>query len=140
MQKLLWVCLGGAAGSGIRFLVSEWSVRRFGPGLPVGTLAVNVLGCLLIGAVLELAASTPWISPAARVGLASGVLGGLTTYSAFAWESTNMAVRGDKRMAIAYLLTTTLLCAGACLAGMSAARTLAGSVAERVTPPAEPGE
>src|SRR5688500_9280184 len=103
MERFLWVCLGGALGTGIRYLVSEGALRTFGSAWPWGTLAVNVVGCLLMGALMQAALSTPSITPTLRLALGTGFLGGLTTYSAFDWEATTMVRAGASGRAALYL-------------------------------------
>ena len=88
MERFLLVGLGGFLGSGLRFLISGW-VQRLAPTsvFPWGTLAVNVLGCFVLGGVYGLAESRGVFGPAARLFLFIGLLGGFTTFSTFAWET-----------------------------------------------------
>jgi CrcB protein len=81
-MRLALVCLGGAFGSGTRFLLAEWIGKAAGPGLPWGTWAVNVIGCFLIELVV-MAGAREHLSSTAVLTLTTGVLGGFTTYSAF---------------------------------------------------------
>jgi fluoride exporter len=81
------VAVGGAVGSVFRFLVGIWFLQRVGPGFPWGTFAVNISGAFAIGVVLELAQTRIGLNPYARLFLATGVLGGYTTFSAFAYET-----------------------------------------------------
>jgi CrcB protein len=89
------VAFGGAIGSVLRFLCAGLA-HALMPGLlfPVGTLAVNVLGSSAIGLIGGLAEGRAFLVPDLRVFLFSGVLGGFTTFSAFAWETLGMAVDG----------------------------------------------
>ena len=82
MTRLVLVALGGALGSVLRYLVANAAVAWAGPTFP-GTLAVNLVGSFLIGLVQSLAVESLSISEEARLFLATGVMGGLTTYSAF---------------------------------------------------------
>src|SRR5688500_12739665 len=118
MERFLWVCLGGALGTGIRYLVSEGALRTFGSAWPWGTLAVNVVGCLLMGALMQAALSTPSITPTLRLALGTGFLGGLTTYSAFDWEATTMVRAGASGRAALYLGVTVAGCFAAGLLGV----------------------
>ena len=81
------VALGGAFGSALRYLVGQWFLERFGPGFPWGTFTINVSGAFLIGIVLQLAASRIGLHPYLRLFLATGILGGFTTFSTFAYET-----------------------------------------------------
>ena len=87
MPNLLLVMLGGAVGAGARHLAGVAGLRWLGPGFPWPTLFVNLLGSLLMGLLAG------WLvqkggSEQARLFLAVGVLGGFTTFSAFAYETT----------------------------------------------------
>lgn len=122
MDRLLYVCLAGGLGSGVRYLVSEWSLRTFGPGFPVGTLIVNIAGCFAMSLVMFLATETAQLSPALRVALASGFMGGLTTYSAFNYETMKLIESKSYGLALASFAATTLLCLLAGVLGALAAR------------------
>jgi fluoride exporter len=88
LSQLLWVGLGGFLGSVGRFVISGL-FNRLSPALafPVGTLAVNVLGCFLLGLLHGLAESRNMLGTDIRIFLFIGVLGGFTTYSTFGFES-----------------------------------------------------
>lgn len=100
----LLVALGGAAGSSLRYVLAQ----RWDDRLPRGTLAVNVLGSLLLGFLAALS-----VSGQAAALLGTGFCGGFTTYSAFAVQAHGL---GPRRGA-AYLLVTTVLAVGACALG-----------------------
>jgi fluoride exporter len=118
----LWVFVAGGVGSVARWLVSLGCLAAFGPLFPVGTLTVNLVGCFLIAALFETAVSTDKISAALRVTLASGFIGGFTTYSAFSNELFTYFRDGALGLAAAYLIATVLGCLGACLLGQLGAR------------------
>lgn len=115
------VCLGGALGTGARYLVGGLAARWLGAELPYGTLLVNVVGSFLIGLVQELALAAV-MPERARLVLAVGVLGGFTTYSAFAYESLRLAAGGAWGPAALYVGLTGVLCFAACLLGVGAGR------------------
>ncbi len=88
LTQALLVGAGGFIGSALRFLLGGWVQRLSATAaFPFGTLAVNVLGCLLIGMLAGFAESRQALEPGMRLFLIAGVLGGFTTYSAFAFES-----------------------------------------------------
>jgi CrcB protein len=101
MAKLLLVAAGGFIGSVLRYvmsgLVQDWSRRD---DFPVGTLSVNVAGCLVIGLLAELAEARGAFSPEARAFLFVGVLGGFTTYSSFGNETVNLWRDGEGLLAL----------------------------------------
>jgi CrcB protein len=127
MERLLAVCLGGAVGSGTRYLMSGWVMSRAGGGFPWGTLCVNVLGSFLLGAIMRIAATTSWMTPTTQVALTAGVLGGFTTYSSFNYEVTAHLERGAWLLASAYLVGTVSACLAAGFLGQIAARAVVGS-------------
>jgi CrcB protein len=87
LSRILWVGLGGMAGSVARYLLSGWLTKVLGPVFPFGTLAVNLIGSLLLGAIMAIALHTASLGPAAQLGLTTGVMGGFTTYSTFNFET-----------------------------------------------------
>ena len=125
-MHLALVCLGGAVGTGARYLLGGLAIRWLGGEFPHGTLLVNVIGSFLIGLVQELAFGAGLVPENVRVVLAVGVLGGFTTYSAFAYESLRLAAAGSWGPAVLYVGLTTALCFGACVLGIAAGRLAAG--------------
>jgi len=122
--RLLLVCAGGALGSGARYLVVNASARALGLGFPWGTLAVNVTGSFLVALVMGWAAGGV-ISQEARLLLATGVLGGFTTYSSFNHETLALASEGRVAAAVAYAAVTVAACLAAGIAGIFTVRALA---------------
>jgi CrcB protein len=96
VRDVLIVGCGGFVGSALRYMVSGW-VHRLLPQLvfPVGTLAVNVVGCLLIGVAGGLVAGRQLLGPELRLFLLIGMLGGFTTFSTFAHETMAMTRDGE---------------------------------------------
>ncbi|MEJ2139945.1 MAG: fluoride efflux transporter CrcB [Gammaproteobacteria bacterium] len=89
---ILLVGLGGFVGSGLRFALSNWVQRAITYSqFPVGTLTVNVVGCLLIGYLGGIAEQRQALDASMRLFLLVGVLGGFTTFSTFAYESLSLA-------------------------------------------------
>lgn len=127
MERLVWICLAGAVGTGVRYLVGLWAVQRFGIGFPYGTLIVNVVGCFLIAVVLQLALSFTSFPVNLRLALTTGFMGGLTTYSSFNYETTALVQNGNARTAALYFAITVLGCVTAGLLGTLLARRLAGA-------------
>jgi CrcB protein len=123
MRQLALVCVGGAFGSGARYLVALGAVRWIGVDFPYGTLAVNLIGSFLIGVVQQLAASSV-LSEDNRLLLSTGVMGGLTTYSAFSYETVRLAQLGAWRAAVVNVLLTTVVSLALCVAGMAVGRRL----------------
>ena len=126
MARFLWICLGGAAGTGARYLVSGWVLRALGPSFPFGTLAVNVLGSLCVAVLLYLGTETAALSPTVRLALTTGVMGGFTTYSTFSYETMRSIQDGAWGLALLNVLVTVVACLGACFLGWAGARWMVG--------------
>lgn len=87
MERFLWICVGGAAGTGARYLLSGWAQKLLGGAFPYGTLAVNLLGSFLLAALVHITVTTEWVSPTVRMAITTGAMGGFTTYSTFSYET-----------------------------------------------------
>lgn len=125
MEKFLWVCLAGALGTGVRYLVTLGAQARWGAEWPVGTFVVNVVGCFLIALVSQIALQKSSFSPDLRVIVTTGFLGGLTTYSSFSFETMRFLRLGQTSAACVYFFATTLVCFLALILGDALARTAA---------------
>lgn len=118
MKLILAVALGGALGSVGRYLVNGTVMRFVGSTFPWGTLAVNVLGGLIMGALVELMALAWSPSPALRAFLTVGLLGGFTTFSAFSLETATMIERGAWAPAGAYVVASVVASVGGLFTGL----------------------
>ncbi|RZN79233.1 MAG: fluoride efflux transporter CrcB [Winogradskyella sp.] len=94
MKQLLLVFVGGGFGSALRFLVGKW-LNSSESGIPYGTFAANIIGSLLIGIILGLAAKNDGLSDSQTLLLATGFCGGFTTFSTFAYENHVFLKSGD---------------------------------------------
>ncbi|MGI9570540.1 MAG: CrcB family protein, partial [Desulfobulbia bacterium] len=99
MTMLLAAAGGGAIGAAARYLVGVGAIRLFGMGFPWGTLIVNISGCLIMGIVIEAVALKFSVSNVVRTFLTTGILGGFTTFSAFALDFSFLLQRKDIVMA-----------------------------------------
>jgi CrcB protein len=120
--RLVLVCVGGALGSGARYLVALWAASTLGAAFPFGTLLVNVVGSWFVAVVMDLSLRAGAISPEWRFFLASGIAGGFTTYSAFNYEALRLVEERAYGLAASYVLGTLALCAVAGLLGLATAR------------------
>ena len=125
-MRLALICLGGAIGTGARYLTSLWAAGVFGPAFPAGTLIVNVAGSFFIGFIMQTSAATELISSDVRLMLTTGVMGGFTTYSTFNYETTNYFRSGAWGIGIVNASATFFGCLIAGLAGIALARALFG--------------
>ncbi|WP_370001209.1 fluoride efflux transporter CrcB [Winogradskyella sp.] len=94
MKQLLLVFLGGGFGSVLRFFVGKWLNTSDG-GFPYGTFTANIIGSLLIGIILGLAARNNSLTESQTLLLATGFCGGFTTFSTFAYENHVFLKSGD---------------------------------------------
>jgi fluoride exporter len=124
MARFFWICLGGAIGTGARYLLSGWLLRVAGPGFPWGTLAVNILGSFLLGVLMQVSLTTELIPPTLRLALATGVLGGFTTYSTFNYETLRLLQQDAWLTGAVYLATTVAACLLAGVLGLASGRLL----------------
>ncbi len=121
---LLWIGLGGALGSVLRYLIGASVQRSAHIGFPVGTLAVNVLGCFLIGILAQHYLNIQ-AHPNVRAALITGFCGGFTTFSAFSLETVGLLRGGEYGRTAAYLVLSVSLSILATISGMAAAKAVA---------------
>lgn len=124
MTPILFVALGGALGSVARYGVNVAAARAFGLGFPWGTLAVNVVGGLVMGLLAAVLALKGEASPETKLFLMTGVLGGFTTFSAFSLDAVALYERGEVGLAAAYVAASVALSIGALVAGLALGRAL----------------
>lgn len=109
MTHTLLIALGGALGSALRHLTNQAALRLFGAQFPFGTFTVNLLGSLLMGLLVELVARRFDASTELRLFIATGVLGGYTTFSAFSLDTIALFERGEIGLAALYVVATVAL-------------------------------
>ena len=122
-MQWLAVAVGGAFGAVARHGLWLATTKAFGAAFPWGTFVVNVIGCALIGAVFVAIDEHP-SEPALRALLMTGVLGGFTTFSAFALDAHGLTEAGFPERAALYVVASVLLCLGGCWLGAALARRL----------------
>jgi fluoride exporter len=130
-MRFLLICVGGALGTGLRYLVNVAMVEWLGPVFPYGTLTVNLVGSLIIGIVQEVGTTTPLISDDARLFVTVGMMGGLTTYSTFSYETVKLMEAGAWHQAWINIFGTTALCLTLCFAGIALGRALVAVIGAR---------
>ena len=122
IMTLPQVALGGALGASLRYLTNVAAMRTFGPGFPVATVLVNVLGSFLMGVLVVALAEKGGMRFAPL--LMTGVLGGFTTFSAFSLDAVTLYERGQIALAGGYVLGSVILSLAALVAGMAITRGL----------------
>lgn len=124
MKMALMAAMGGALGAGARYLVGVGALRFFGPGFPWGTLIVNVAGSLMMGVLIASLALRYSLTNEMRTFLATGILGGFTTFSAFSLDFAVLIERKAQGLALLYLGASVGLSILALFSGLYIARTL----------------
>ncbi|HZZ64519.1 MAG TPA: fluoride efflux transporter CrcB [Candidatus Baltobacteraceae bacterium] len=125
LRAVAVVAVGAAVGGVARYLIGAAFLQRLGPGFPWSTLVINVTGSFLLGIVVELALTRAYgITPLVRIFVATGVLGGYTTFSAFSLDTLTLAGDGAFAPALAYAAGSVIVSVGATYAGMVIARLL----------------
>ena len=126
MMEILLVGIGGALGALSRYGLGLVVVRWLGTGFPWATLAINVLGCLLIGMAMGGGVGpTGFLTRELRLLGVIGFLGAFTTFSTFGYETIALLQGGKGGLAVSYVLASVLLGLAAVAGGMLATRSLA---------------
>ena len=108
MQRYLFIAVGGALGSMLRYFIGASVAERFGPRFPTGTLIINVFACFLIGFSIEHLNSHAGINPAWRYLIPIGFIGGFSTFSTFEWEVWSNVTTGAFWVALAYVAVSLI--------------------------------
>jgi len=116
MLRYLYVALGGAIGSMLRYALSGVDFKISNGIFPTGTLLVNLLGSLVIGFLWGMFDRFDF-SPLIRVFLFVGIMGGFTTFSSFSLENLNLLLDGEIKTAVIYILITNIAGIGLAFAG-----------------------
>ncbi len=122
LLNVLLVALGGATGSVLRYLATVVATRWLGPDWPYGTVFVNITGSFLMGLVVEAIARRFGASNELRLLVATGILGGYTTFSSFSLDASMLWERGDGLMSLGYVLLSVGLGICALSAGLALGR------------------
>lgn len=121
----LWVAAGGAVGAAGRYFVGGHMLRLMGPSFPWGTICVNIVGSFVMGILVGLMAHRLNLTPEWRAFLTVGVLGGFTTFSAFALDVAVMFERKAHLLGALYIAASVGLAILALFAGLALAREFA---------------
>jgi len=124
VQNLIGVAFGGACGAAARYSLHLWATRVWGERFPWGTLLINVLGCLLLGFLVELSWRSGWNNPWLRLFVPVGMLGGFTTFSTFSFETLRHAQDGHWGVALLNVAASVTLGVAATALGLWLARGL----------------
>jgi CrcB protein len=109
IKNILLVSLGGAIGSVMRYLCQRWIYQLYPHPFPWGTFMVNIVGCFLIGIFFAASEKVAFISADWKLFLMTGLCGGFTTFSAFAFENMNLLRNGDIVNTLLYTVSSVVL-------------------------------
>jgi CrcB protein len=123
-MKYFIIGLGGAMGAVGRYLLQGLVHQFTGISFPYGTLVVNILGCFLIGFIMELSENRFIIDPQTRLFITVGILGGFTTFSSFGYETFSLLRDGETLRAILNVTLSMVVGLGAVWFGFITARLL----------------
>ena len=121
-MSIIFIAIGGAAGSLCRYGMSNGIYLLLGRSFPYGTLAVNILGSFVMGIVYILMIERASISEELRAGITIGLLGAFTTFSTFSIETINLIESGEILKAGLNILFSVTLCVVGCWLGMNLSR------------------
>lgn len=125
MERFVWICVAGAAGTGARYVIALWTAERLGSAFPYGTLFVNLAGSFAIAVLMHAALTLGW-SATTRAAVTIGFLGGFTTYSSFNYETLRLFEEGARLAGTINIMVTVVGGWMAGLLGLLVAREILG--------------
>ncbi len=110
MKTAATIALFSVVGGLSRYYLSGWVYSHLGRGFPYGTFSVNIIGAYFIGLIMELGLASTLISDTLRIGLTVGLMGGLTTFSTFSYETFRLLEEGQFFVAFTNILASVAVC------------------------------
>jgi len=124
-MRLIYIGIGGFIGAILRYAIGGWMHKVVNqPWLPVGTFAVNMIGCFFIGLLMGMVETRQFLRPEMRLLLITGLLGSLTTFSTFAYESFSLLRDGQSLAALLNIGGQLLIGLFAVMIGVALARAI----------------
>ena len=109
MQKTILIALAGLTGTLLSYWLSGYVARQYGETFPWGTMAVNLIGCLVTGAVFYATEERFLINPTVRTVILIGLLGGFTTFSSYGLQTFTLLRDGEYGLASLNIITSNVL-------------------------------
>lgn len=109
MYKAILIAVAGLLGTLLRYWLSGFVARQYGETFPWGTMAVNLIGCLLTGTMFFLTETRVIVHPTVRMVILIGLLGGFTTFSAYGLQTFSLLRDGELGLAILNVVTSNTL-------------------------------
>ena len=124
MKDFLAISVAAVLGANLRYLLSRFAMKEFGPVFPYGTLIINILGSFIVGLFVTWTTERVLVDPRWRLLVVVGFCGSFTTFSSFAYESMSFFEQGQWGLMLANIFSNNLLCLGGVLAGIALAQAL----------------
>lgn len=124
MKDFLAISVAAIVGANLRYLLSRFSARAFGPVFPYGTLTINIVGSFMVGFFVIWTTERVLVDPRWRLLVVVGFCGSFTTFSSYAYETMAFFEHGQWGLMLANIFSNNLLCLGGALVGMALARAL----------------
>ena len=124
MKDFLAISVAAIVGANLRYLISRLAAKELGSIFPYGTLAINVVGSVIVGFFIIWTTERVLLDPRWRLLVVVGFCGSFTTFSSYAFESVSFFEQGQWGLMLANVLGNNLLCLAGALAGMALARVL----------------
>ena len=124
MNRYILIAIGGGLGSMLRYFMQAQAAQRYSSRFPVGTLTVNIIACFFIGITLEYLDRHTAISPHWRFLIATGFIGGFSTFSTFEWEAWSDISSGAFWIGILYIVVSIIAGFAAVALGATTARAI----------------
>ena len=128
MREIVLIAVSGAMGSVCRYLVSGWSYSLLGDRFAYGTLVVNIIGCFLVGFIMEVGIISEAFSRATRIAITIGFLGAFTTFSTLGYETIRYIEDGAMWLAFANVASHIVLGGLAVWVGLIAGKSMLGGI------------
>lgn len=126
MTNYILIAIAGAIGAVSRYSISGAAHRALGTNFPYGTLAANIIGCLLLGFIMKTTTSTTLIPASWRLPITVGFLGALTTFSTFSYETVKLLETSSYLPAVLNILANLIIGLLATVAGVIISKTIFG--------------
>jgi fluoride exporter len=124
VKDFLAISVAAIVGANLRYLLSRLAAKELGSIFPYGTLAINVVGSVIVGFFVIWTAERVLLDPRWRLLVVVGFCGSFTTFSSYAFESMSFLEQGQWGLMLVNILSNNLLCLAGALAGMALARVL----------------
>lgn len=124
MKDFAAISIAAILGANLRYILSRFAVREFGPVFPYGTLIINILGSFIVGLFVVWTTERVLVDPRWRLLVVVGFCGSFTTFSSYAFETMAFFEQGQYGLMLANIFSNNILCLAGALAGIAVARAI----------------